>query len=65
MEFTRDDASVVIADKSGDVFQYSTTEEGGEGRLLLGHVSMVLDAVSGRRSFVSGRDPPWIIIGNR
>ncbi|ELU16385.1 hypothetical protein CAPTEDRAFT_227793 [Capitella teleta] len=44
VSFSRDESSVVVADKSGDVFQYTVKTVEGDGRLLLGHVSMILDA---------------------
>ena len=38
---------VLVADKSGDVFQFTISDEAASagGELLLGHVSMVLDMV--------------------
>lgn len=46
VRFTLDDATVVVADKSGDVFRFSVSKPQEEGELLLGHLSMVLDMVS-------------------
>jgi hypothetical protein len=49
--FNRSEDVILVADKSGDVFQFSI--DGGSeaasagGELLLGHVSMVLDMVKG------------------
>lgn len=37
---------ILVADKSGDVYSYSITEPQAEGKLELGHLSMVLDVVS-------------------
>ncbi|KAG9473000.1 tRNA (guanine-N(7)-)-methyltransferase non-catalytic subunit WDR4 [Eleutherodactylus coqui] len=36
---------ILVADKSGDVFSFSVTESQKEGRLELGHLSMLLDLV--------------------
>ena len=37
---------ILVADKSGDVYSYSITEPQAEGKFELGHLSMLLDAVS-------------------
>jgi len=37
---------ILVADKSGDVYSYSITEPQADGKLELGHVSLVLDVVS-------------------
>ena len=61
LTFTLDESTVLVSDKSGDVYSFPTATEqvkikevkdegdtGGktQGRLLLGHLSMVLDVVS-------------------
>jgi len=40
--FTQDSKGLLVADKSGDVYLFSTEKE-KEGELLLGHLSMLLD----------------------
>ncbi|XP_064601108.1 tRNA (guanine-N(7)-)-methyltransferase non-catalytic subunit wdr4-like [Liolophura sinensis] len=45
LRFSQDDATVVVADKSGDVFRFSVDRPQEEGELLLGHLSMVLDMI--------------------
>ena len=45
LRFTHSDDAVLIADKSGDAYSFSTSSPGEDGRLLLGHVSMLLDLV--------------------
>ena len=45
LRFTHSDDAVLIADKSGDAYSFSTASPGEDGRLLLGHVSMLLDLV--------------------
>jgi len=40
--FTHDSKGLLVADKSGDVYLFSTEKE-KEGELLLGHLSMLLD----------------------
>lgn len=37
---------ILIADKSGDVYSYSITEPQADGKLELGHLSLLLDVVS-------------------
>lgn len=37
---------IFVADKSGDVYSYSITEPQADGKLELGHVSLLLDVVS-------------------
>lgn len=37
---------IFVADKSGDVYSYSITEPRADGKLELGHVSLLLDVVS-------------------
>ena len=52
MTFTFDhkEENVYVADKSGDVYRYSLSDQAAEdkddGNQILGHVSMLLDAVS-------------------
>jgi len=41
--FDKDATSVIIADKSGDVFQFVIKSEEKEGKCILGHLSMLLD----------------------
>ncbi|NXN43149.1 WDR4 methyltransferase, partial [Rhinoptilus africanus] len=40
---TAADDKILIADKSGDVYSYSITEPQAEGKLELGHLSLLLD----------------------
>ncbi|KAF1654588.1 tRNA (guanine-N(7)-)-methyltransferase non-catalytic subunit WDR4, partial [Eudyptes chrysocome] len=37
---------ILVADKSGDVYSYSITEPQADGKLELGHLSLLLDVVS-------------------
>ena len=37
---------VLVADKSGDVYSFSTVDPDKPGTLVLGHVSMLLDLVN-------------------
>ncbi|PKU29559.1 trna (guanine-n -)-methyltransferase non-catalytic subunit wdr4 [Limosa lapponica baueri] len=37
------DDKILVADKSGDVYSYSITEPQAEGKLELGHLSLLLD----------------------
>lgn len=37
---------IFVADKSGDVYSYSITEPKADGKLELGHVSLLMDVVS-------------------
>ncbi len=46
LAFTRSEDAVLVADKSGDVYSYSTSNSEESGKLLLGHVSLLLDMVS-------------------
>lgn len=46
LRFTCSDDAILVADKSGDAYSFSTTSPEDDGRLLLGHVSMLLDLVS-------------------
>lgn len=41
--FDNEATSVLIADKSGDVFQFVIKSQETEGKCILGHLSMVLD----------------------
>lgn len=41
--FDKDATSILIADKSGDVFQFVIESEEKEGKCILGHLSMLLD----------------------
>ncbi|XP_046859973.1 tRNA (guanine-N(7)-)-methyltransferase non-catalytic subunit WDR4-like [Xenia sp. Carnegie-2017] len=58
--FTNKEDSVVISDKSGDVYSYHLSEENGLSNeaLLLGHVSIILD-------MVITRDDCYIITADR
>ena len=44
--FTNCESHVIVADRSGDVYRFSTKESNKEGQLLQGHLSMLLDVVS-------------------
>ena len=44
--FTSTEEEVLVADKSGDVYSFSTAEPEKPGTLVLGHVSILLDLVS-------------------
>ncbi|XP_061181589.1 tRNA (guanine-N(7)-)-methyltransferase non-catalytic subunit wdr4-like [Saccostrea echinata] len=46
LTFTQDEQNILVADKWGDVFQFSVTEPQREGQLLLGHLSMLLDILT-------------------
>ncbi|XP_031557155.1 tRNA (guanine-N(7)-)-methyltransferase non-catalytic subunit wdr4-like [Actinia tenebrosa] len=41
--FTKDENYIVVADKTGDVYKFSTNDVHSEGILLLGHISMIMD----------------------
>ncbi|XP_052801099.1 tRNA (guanine-N(7)-)-methyltransferase non-catalytic subunit wdr4-like [Mya arenaria] len=41
--FPDSEAEVVVADRTGDVYQFSMKETQTDGQLILGHLSMVLD----------------------
>uniref|UniRef100_H0WN75 WD repeat domain 4 n=1 Tax=Otolemur garnettii TaxID=30611 RepID=H0WN75_OTOGA len=57
LTFTASEEKVLVADKSGDVYSFSVLEPCGDGRLELGHLSMLLDvAVSPDDSFVLTAD---------
>ena len=43
MVFTGDDQHVLVADKMGEVWQYSLSDSALPEMLLLGHLSMLLD----------------------
>ncbi|XP_070564889.1 tRNA (guanine-N(7)-)-methyltransferase non-catalytic subunit wdr4-like isoform X2 [Ptychodera flava] len=56
--FTNKEDSILVADKAGDVYNFSVTEPEKPGELVLGHLSMLLDlAVS--------RDDKLIITADR
>ena len=44
--FTKDDKFIIIGDKTGEVYRYSTKDWATSGEHLLGHFSMLLDMVS-------------------
>ncbi|XP_048727539.2 tRNA (guanine-N(7)-)-methyltransferase non-catalytic subunit wdr4-like isoform X2 [Ostrea edulis] len=46
LSFTQNEESILVADKWGDVFQFSVTDPQKEGQLLLGHLSMLLDILT-------------------
>lgn len=50
LTFTASEEKVLVADKSGDVYSFSVLEPHGSGKLELGHLSMLLDVVRGRRA---------------
>ncbi|CAI9621836.1 unnamed protein product, partial [Staurois parvus] len=57
--FSACESYVLVADKSGDVFSFSVTNTQEEGRLELGHLSMLLDLVvtpDGRYIITCDRD---------
>ncbi|NXU54515.1 WDR4 methyltransferase, partial [Turnix velox] len=43
LSITAADDKILVADKSGDVYSYSITEPQAEGKLELGHLSLLLD----------------------
>nr|XP_058920785.1 tRNA (guanine-N(7)-)-methyltransferase non-catalytic subunit WDR4 isoform X2 [Kogia breviceps] len=43
LTFTASEEKVLVADKSGDVYSFSVLEPHGNGKLELGHLSMLLD----------------------
>ena len=45
LRFARSEDKVIVGDKSGDVYSFSMTEPEEEGKLLMGHLSMLLDLV--------------------
>lgn len=45
LTFTEDEKSVLVADKSGDVYRFAVDDVSHTGELLLGHLSMLLDIV--------------------
>ncbi|KAK3103648.1 hypothetical protein FSP39_020744 [Pinctada imbricata] len=45
LTFTHDESYVLVADRHGDVYRLSVAKETEEGKLLLGHLSMLLDIV--------------------
>lgn len=47
LTFSPCESRILVADKSGDVFSFSVTAAQEEGRLELGHLSMLLDLVIG------------------
>ena len=46
MIITAAEDKILVADKSGDVYSYSITEPQADGKLELGHLSLLLDVVS-------------------
>ena len=49
--FTNSESHVIVADRPGDVYRFATEDDGKEGELILGHLSMLLDVVSRKRTF--------------
>ncbi|XP_032238122.2 tRNA (guanine-N(7)-)-methyltransferase non-catalytic subunit wdr4 isoform X2 [Nematostella vectensis] len=45
ISFTQKEDTVIIADKAGDVYQYSAKDSVAKPSLLLGHLSMIMDMV--------------------
>ncbi|KAJ9588336.1 hypothetical protein L9F63_018262 [Diploptera punctata] len=45
VKFTPSEKAVILADKSGDAYEFSVTSLDLEGKLLLGHLSMLLDVL--------------------
>ncbi|KAM4700578.1 tRNA (guanine-N(7)-)-methyltransferase non-catalytic subunit WDR4 [Discoglossus pictus] len=45
LTFSTSGTRILVADKSGDLFSFSVTEPEKDGRLELGHLSMLLDVV--------------------
>ncbi|KAK6191854.1 hypothetical protein SNE40_003438 [Patella caerulea] len=43
--FSQDETSIIVSDKSGDVYRFVLHDEEKEGELLLGHLSMLLDLI--------------------
>ena len=64
--FSRDGASVLVADKNGDVYRVSSTTGAEEApRLVLGHLSQLLDMVVtsvGSRLLTSDRDDKILVL---
>ncbi|KAM4044336.1 tRNA (guanine-N(7)-)-methyltransferase non-catalytic subunit WDR4 isoform 2-T2 [Anomaloglossus baeobatrachus] len=59
LAFSPCDSRVLVADKSGDVFSFSVKAAQEDGRLELGHLSMLLDlvaALDGRHIITCDRD---------
>ena len=54
------DNNIVVADKSGDAYLYSTSKPEESGVLLLGHLSMLLDVL-----VTSGKNNDYIITADR
>jgi len=55
--FCNKEDTVVVGDKTGDVYRYQISKENTEHQLILGHLSMVLDvAVSNDDSFIVSAD---------
>ena len=44
--FTNSESHVIVADRPGDVYRFTKEDDGKEGELILGHLSMLLDVVS-------------------
>ncbi|XP_046463302.1 tRNA (guanine-N(7)-)-methyltransferase non-catalytic subunit WDR4-like [Daphnia pulex] len=45
LTFNSDSSQLLVADKAGDCFTYSLNEPTGQGKLILGHLSMLLAVV--------------------
>ena len=45
LTFAKSEDFLLVADKSGDVYQFSLADPNLAGTLLMGHVSMLLDLV--------------------
>lgn len=43
--FTNSESHVIVADRPGDVYRFATEDDGKEGELILGHLSMLLDVI--------------------
>ena len=44
--FTNTTEEIVVGDKAGDVYSFSIKNPTEDGKLLMGHLSMLLDIVS-------------------
>lgn len=53
VKFTPSISFIIVADKSGDVYQFSTLDSLAPGTLILGHLSMLLDVlISSNEQFI-------------
>lgn len=60
LTYTRSEDKVVVGDKSGDVYSYSTVQPQEAGDLLMGHLSMLLHLVGcNLHSYI-----PWFASSN-